>query len=122
MKDTESLNDSNSADADKSDDLRTDIAEVVALRRAALDDARPAAVAKRRKTGHRTARENIDDFLDTDSFPEIGRLTKPKLAHMEGPADGLVMGTGTVDGNAVAVMSAGLHGSCWPWRMRRSRS
>ncbi|MEC9346111.1 MAG: carboxyl transferase domain-containing protein [Pseudomonadota bacterium] len=87
------------------DALRDDIAEVVRLRDAALDHARPEAVAKRRKTGHTTARENIDGFLDADSFLEIGRLAKPKLKHMTGPADGLVMGTGTVDGNPVAVMS-----------------
>lgn len=105
MKENERVSDSNSSDQDKPEALRPDIAEVVALRRAALDDARPEAVAKRRKTGHRTARENIDEFLDTDSFLEIGRLTKPKLAHMTGPADGLVMGTGTVAGKAVAVMS-----------------
>jgi len=105
MKGSERVRDSDCADEDKPENLRADIAEVVRLRRAALDEARPEAVAKRRKTGHRTARENIDDFLDEGSFLEIGRLTKPKLPHMTGPADGLVMGTGTVEGLPVAVMS-----------------
>ena len=37
-----------------------------------LDDARPEAVARRRKTGHRTARENVDDLLDPGSLVEYG--------------------------------------------------
>jgi len=32
-------------------------------------------VARRRKTGHRTARENLDDLLDPGSFIEYGALT-----------------------------------------------
>ena len=39
-----------------------------------LDANRPDAVAKRRKTGMRTARENVDDLLDPGSFIEYGAL------------------------------------------------
>ena len=39
-----------------------------------LDAARPDAVARRRKTGQRTARENIDDLCDAGSFVEYGPL------------------------------------------------
>ena len=39
-----------------------------------LDDARPEAVARRRKTHQRTARENIDDLCDPGTFVEYGPL------------------------------------------------
>ena len=39
-----------------------------------LDAARPDAVARRRKTGQRTARENIDDLCDPGTFVEYGPL------------------------------------------------
>src|SRR5262245_46236392 len=38
--------------------LRTDLAEVLERHAAGFDDARPAAVERRRRTGQRTAREN----------------------------------------------------------------
>lgn len=87
------------------DHIRADLAEVLARRRGTLDIARPDAVAKRRKTGHRTARENIDALLDDDSFVEYGglaiagrsrRATTEELI-AQSPADGLVMGIGTVN-------------------------
>ncbi|MEJ2121966.1 MAG: carboxyl transferase domain-containing protein [Alphaproteobacteria bacterium] len=87
------------------DGLRADVAEVKALRDAALDPARPEAVKKRRARGRRTVRENLDDFLDAGSFVEYGRLSKPVREDMSGPADGLVMGTGTVEGQPVAVLA-----------------
>ncbi|MDH3236372.1 MAG: biotin carboxylase, partial [Alphaproteobacteria bacterium] len=57
-------------DDERADGLRADVAEVRALRAAALDEARPEAVEKRRARGRRTVRENIADFLDRDSFVE----------------------------------------------------
>ena len=39
-----------------------------------LDAARPDAVARRRRTGQRTARENIDDLCDPGTFVEYGAL------------------------------------------------
>ena len=39
-----------------------------------LDAARPDAVERRRRTGQRTARENVDDLLDPGSFVEYGPL------------------------------------------------
>lgn len=88
------------------DALRPDLAEVVARHRHTLDEARPEAVAKRRKTGHRTARENIDDLVDPGSFLEYGALaiaaqkrrrsTEDLIANT--PADGLITGIGTVNG------------------------
>ena len=87
------------------DYLRADLAE--ALERQALtgDERRPDAVARRRKTGQRTVRENLDDLLDADSFIEYGNLalaaqrrrrSLDELIQLS-PADGLVAGIGTVN-------------------------
>jgi acetyl/propionyl-CoA carboxylase alpha subunit/acetyl-CoA carboxylase carboxyltransferase component len=94
------------AEAVDLDALRPDHAEVVARHRFTLDEARPEAVAKRRKTGHRTARENIDDLVDPGSFLEYGALaiaaqkrrrsTEDLIAAT--PADGLITGIGSVNG------------------------
>jgi acetyl/propionyl-CoA carboxylase alpha subunit/acetyl-CoA carboxylase carboxyltransferase component len=84
--------------------IRADLAEVLE-RHARLTDAhRPEAVAKRRKTGQRTARENLADLLDAGSFNEYGamalaaqrrRRSAEELLELS-PADGLIGGTGTV--------------------------
>ncbi|HKA91120.1 MAG TPA: carboxyl transferase domain-containing protein [Haliangiales bacterium] len=84
---------------------RPDLDEVLRLRAAQLDAARPDAVAKRRKLGRLTARENIDRFLDPGSFVEYGRVSRPLRRDMEGAADGVVMGTGTADGHPACVMA-----------------
>ncbi|WP_321865502.1 acetyl-CoA carboxylase family protein [Paraburkholderia tropica] len=85
--------------------IRADLAEVLERHALTRDERRPHAVAKRRKTGQRTARENLDDLLDADSFVEYGALA---LAAQRGrrpldeliaqsPADGLIAGIGTVN-------------------------
>ncbi|OYW29454.1 MAG: carbamoyl-phosphate synthase large subunit [Caulobacter sp. 12-67-6] len=94
------------AAAEDLDAIRPDLAEVIARHRFTLDEARPEAVARRRKTGHRTARENIDDLVDPGSFLEYGalaiaaqkrrRTTEDLIANT--PADGLITGIGTVNG------------------------
>jgi acetyl-CoA carboxylase carboxyltransferase component len=72
---------------------------------AALDEARPGAVARRRASGQRTARENVADLCDPGSFVEYGRLALPAdtLRPVEQmieryPADGLVTGLGSING------------------------
>jgi len=92
---------------------RVDLAEVVARHRVGLDAARPEAVERRRRTGQRTARENLDDLLDPGTFVEYGPLAiaaqrrrRPVEELIERtPADGLVGGTGTVAGHPVVAMS-----------------
>jgi acetyl-CoA carboxylase carboxyltransferase component len=74
-------------------------------RRAPLDEARPAAIARHKAKGRLTARENVADLLDDGSFVEYGLLARPAREGMEGAADGLVMGTGTVDGLAVVAVA-----------------
>ena len=78
-----------------------------------LDAARPDAVERRRRTGQRTARENVDDLLDPGSLVEYGPLViaaqrrRRELQDLieRTPADGLVGGIGTVGGQPVVVMS-----------------
>ncbi|TPQ31142.1 acetyl-CoA carboxylase family protein [Cupriavidus pinatubonensis] len=85
--------------------MRADLRE--ALERHALghDAARDAAVAKRHAQGGRTARENIAQLCDADSFIEYGALaiaaqrqrrTEDDLIRST-PADGIVTGIGTVN-------------------------
>ena len=89
------------------DVLRPDLAEVVARQAKTRDAARPDAVARRRKTGQRTVRENIAELCDEGSFVEYGSLviaarrqrnTVEELIDTT-PADGLVMGVGRVNGH-----------------------
>ena len=92
---------------------RADLAEVLERHAIGLDAARPDAVERRRRTGQRTARENVDDLVDEGSFVEYGpvviaaqrrrRSIEDLVART--PADGLVAGVGTVDGRPTAVLS-----------------
>jgi len=92
---------------------RPELAEVRARHEIGLDAARPDAVARRRRTGQRTARENVADLLDEGSFVEYGPLViaaqrrrRPVEELIEKtPADGLVGGLGTVAGQPVVAMS-----------------
>src|ERR1044071_8311725 len=85
--------------------VRPDLAAVLAAKAATLDDARAAEVARQHGRGRRTARENVADLLDAGSFVEYGQLARPLTSGMTGAADGVVMGTGAVDGRAVAVVA-----------------
>jgi acetyl/propionyl-CoA carboxylase alpha subunit/acetyl-CoA carboxylase carboxyltransferase component len=88
------------------DFIRPELAAVIERHRGTLDAGRPNAVARRRKTGQRTARENVDDLLDPKSFIEYGGLAvaaRRKRHSLEElieqtPADGMVMGLGRVNG------------------------
>ncbi|HJV52207.1 MAG TPA: carboxyl transferase domain-containing protein [Noviherbaspirillum sp.] len=88
------------------DHIRADLAEVRARHDIGLDAARPDAVARRRKSGQRTARENIDDLCDAGSFIEYGALAIAAQRRRRpldelikiSPADGLVAGVGSVNG------------------------
>ena len=84
---------------------KPELAELQERKRKLGDAARPDAVAKRRKTGQRTARENVADLVDAGSFHEYGGLTvaAQRLRHTEeelekiSPADGLIAGIATVN-------------------------
>ncbi|MCY1496214.1 Acetyl-coenzyme A carboxylase carboxyl transferase subunit alpha [compost metagenome] len=85
--------------------IRADLAEVLERHAVLTDARRPQAVAKRRKTGQRTTRENLADLLDDHSFIEYGALAlaarrrRSSLEELieQSPADGLVAGLGTVN-------------------------
>lgn len=88
------------------DEIRADLAEVRDRHAIGLDPMRADAVARRRKTGQRTARENVTELCDPGSFIEYGALavaaqrrrrTLEELVSIS-PADGLVTGIGTVNG------------------------
>ena len=92
---------------------RRDLAEVRERHALGLDAARPDAVDRRRRTGQRTARENVDDLCDPGSLVEYGPLViaaqrrrRPVEELIERtPADGLVAGVATVEGHPIAVLS-----------------
>ncbi len=85
--------------------IRSDLAELLERHARLTDARRPEAVAKRRKTGQRTVRENLADLLDEGSFIEYGamalaaqrRRRSPEELLELSPADGLVAGIGTVN-------------------------
>jgi len=89
------------------DRVRPDLAEVVERHALGLDAARPEAIARRRKTGQRTARENIYDLCDPGTFVEYGPLViaaQRRRRTIEDlikntPADGMVAGIGRVNGD-----------------------
>ena len=98
----------------RGDDDDTVPADLAALRQRlhlTTDEARPDAVARRRATGSRTARENVADLLDAGSFVEYGALAHaaqrrrraPEELRRRTPADGILTGIGTIDGTRVAV-------------------
>jgi acetyl-CoA carboxylase carboxyltransferase component len=88
------------------DDIRPDLAEALARHAVGHDAARPEAVERRRATGQRTARENVDDLCDPGTFVEYGALViaaqrqRRSLEDLiaKTPADGLVAGIGAVNG------------------------
>lgn len=87
------------------DCVRADLKEVLERHDLLTDERRPEAVAKRLKTAQRTARENVEDLLDPDSFNEYGALalaaqrrrrSVDKLVELS-PADGLITAIGSVN-------------------------
>jgi len=92
---------------------REDLQAVIERHALGLDPARPDAVAKRHEHNRRTARENIADLVDENTFVEYGplifaaqeaRRSKDELMRRT-PADGLVAGVADIDGRPAVVMS-----------------
>jgi acetyl/propionyl-CoA carboxylase alpha subunit/acetyl-CoA carboxylase carboxyltransferase component len=88
------------------DHIRPDLAEYFERRALTLDEKRPEAVARRRKTNQRTARENLNGLVDPGSFVEYGAFaiasqrTRRSIEDLTAktPADGLITGVGRVNG------------------------
>ena len=94
------------------DSIRPDVAEINHFHQLTTDEARTEATAKRHDAGRRTARENINDLCDPDSFFEYGpmvtatRFFKDSTEEIEErviktAADAMVMGVGRVNGDLV---------------------
>ena len=88
------------------DHIRSDLEELYHRHSYQQDENRPEATARRRKLNFRTARENITDLCDADTFMEFGPLAHAsqwsghdlEWLRTNTPADGLVCGIGTVNG------------------------
>ncbi len=89
------------------DHIRPDLAAVIERHEFGLDQARPDAVERRRKTGQRTARENIEDLCDAGTYVEYGPLVIAAQRRRRSlddlirrtPADGMLAGIGRVNGD-----------------------
>ncbi|EHP38390.1 pyruvate carboxylase., propionyl-CoA carboxylase [Cupriavidus basilensis OR16] len=85
--------------------IRADLRDALARHALTQDAARPQAVDKHHARGGRTARENIAQLCDADSFIEYGALAiaaqrqRRSVEDLERatPADGIVTGIGTVN-------------------------
>ena len=86
--------------------VRADLQAVINRHLPTLDTARGEAVVKRHALGLRTARENVADLCDADSFLEYGALAiaaqSSRRTHADlvanTPADGMVTGIGRING------------------------
>lgn len=98
--------DSPTTDSSHEETIRSDLLELYERQALGLDVRRPDAVEKRRRTGQRTARENLADLVDEGSFVEYGALViaaqRQRRSHDElvarTPADGMVAGIGRING------------------------
>jgi len=85
--------------------IRADLADLLVRLGNTLDENRPKAVARRRATGQRTARENVEQLCDEGSFFEYGALAVAAQRArrplddliLNTPADGVIAGIGTIN-------------------------
>ncbi len=88
------------------DAIRGDLREVEERRALGLDENRPEAVAKRHKRGQQTARENIAQICDEDTFVEYGEFAIAAQSQRRSiddlmrntSGDGILTGLGQVNG------------------------
>ena len=93
--------------------VRADLQKLLDRQALTLDASRPEAVAKRHAQGMRTARENLTDLCDAGSFKEYGALAvaaqrsrrSEKDLIQNTPADGMVTGLGSVNGQRIVAMA-----------------
>src|SRR5688500_4585189 len=85
--------------------VRPDLQLIHDRHAAALDAARPDAVARRRKTNQRTARENVDHLIDSGTWVETGSLVLTPATGLpmdtvinKFATDGMVTGFGSING------------------------
>ena len=89
------------------DHIRPDLRENYDRHALTLDENRPDAVARRRKTGHRMPRENIERLVDPGSFNEYWPLVVARQHQRHSiealrrntPGDGVVAGMCSINGD-----------------------
>ncbi len=94
---------------EQNQNIRPELAELKERLSFCLDEHRPKAVQQRHEKNQRTARENIEDLCDKNSFIEYGALAIAAQRQRRSvddliaktPADGLITGIGTVNGSLV---------------------
>lgn len=80
--------------------------EIATARAALMDENRPDAVRRQHRRAEMTARERIAALCDDGTFVESGALVRdPDGDHARTPADGVVTGTGQIDGRWVVIAS-----------------
>jgi acetyl-CoA carboxylase carboxyltransferase component len=96
------------------DELRPELQALNARLARTLDEQRAEAAQKRHARGYRTARENLSDLVDPDSFIEYGQLavaaqrSRRDYEELQSAtaADGIITGLATVNADRVAPASA----------------
>ncbi|MGB1141769.1 MAG: carboxyl transferase domain-containing protein, partial [Halioglobus sp.] len=91
------------------DDVRPELQLIRERIARTQDEARSEARAKRRAKGYRTARENLSDLVDTDSFQEYGQFAvaaqRSRRDYLDlqssTAADGVITGTCTINAEVV---------------------
>src|ERR1700761_2657398 len=104
---------SNVADAPEPDDIHTTagkLADLYQRHDAAVHAGSEQAIERQHAKGRQTARERIDQLLDPGSFVELDALTRHRSTNFGMQAnrpfgDGVVTGSGTIDGRPVCVFS-----------------
>ncbi len=103
--------DTTESDASAASDIHTTAGKLADLhRRNTALLTQPEAAKRQHNKGCGTARERLEMLLDPDSFVELDALTRHRSTNFGMEAkrpfgDGVVTGTGTVDGRPVAVFS-----------------
>jgi acetyl-CoA carboxylase carboxyltransferase component len=90
-----------------SDETKTKLTLLQELLSRTLDTERTKAAEKRHKVGYRTARENLTDLVDADSFIEYGQLAVAAQRSRKNyedlqintAADGVITGIATINGD-----------------------
>ena len=88
-----------------SEETQTKLTKLQELLSRTLDTHRMQAAEKRHKAGYRTARENLADLVDADSFIEYGQLAVAAQRQrysfedlqINTAADGVITGTATIN-------------------------
>ncbi len=107
MENRQSKKNKASAVGGQNKNIRPELAQLNERLAFGRDEQRPEAVERRHQKGQRTARENIADLCDKDSFIEYGALAVAAQRQRRSvedliaktPADGLITGIGTVNGS-----------------------